>query len=162
MSDDPLVNAIPKYENHPRIIRIKSSVETTLVIHRNNCHSSEHLSFIGTHGIHRNTCHSSECMPLPYFNIIDLTLRLNLSHSGRQFNVSNWFRDMSAIRQKRMHFFWVVCNYFFHFWFRLKYEAEQACSKWGCIKVLDKSLHSAGTKNSFFKQKAWKFRIHVF
>ena len=29
MSDDPLVNAIRKYENHPSIIKIKSSVETT-------------------------------------------------------------------------------------------------------------------------------------
>ena len=29
LSDDPLVNAIPKYENHPSIIKIKSSVETT-------------------------------------------------------------------------------------------------------------------------------------
>ena len=28
-SDDPLVNAIRKYENHPSIIKIKSSVETT-------------------------------------------------------------------------------------------------------------------------------------
>ena len=29
MSDDPLVNAIQKYENHPSIIKIKSSVEAT-------------------------------------------------------------------------------------------------------------------------------------
>ena len=29
MSDDPLVNAIRKDENHPSIIKIKSSVETT-------------------------------------------------------------------------------------------------------------------------------------
>ena len=29
LSDDPLVNAIRKYENHPSIIKIKSSVETT-------------------------------------------------------------------------------------------------------------------------------------
>ena len=29
MSDDPLVNAIRKYENHPSIIKIKSSVEIT-------------------------------------------------------------------------------------------------------------------------------------
>ena len=29
MSDDPVVNAIRKYENHPSIIKIKSSVETT-------------------------------------------------------------------------------------------------------------------------------------
>ena len=29
MSDDPLVTAIPKYENHPSIIKILSSVETT-------------------------------------------------------------------------------------------------------------------------------------
>ena len=29
MSGDPLVNAIQKYENHPSIIKIKSSVETT-------------------------------------------------------------------------------------------------------------------------------------
>ena len=29
MSDDPLLNAIQKYENYPRIIKIKLSVETT-------------------------------------------------------------------------------------------------------------------------------------
>ena len=29
MSDDPIVNAIRKYENHPSIIKINSSVETT-------------------------------------------------------------------------------------------------------------------------------------
>ena len=29
LSDDPLVNTIRKYENHPSIIKIKSSVETT-------------------------------------------------------------------------------------------------------------------------------------
>ena len=29
LSDDPLVNAIRKYEYHPSIIKIKSSVETT-------------------------------------------------------------------------------------------------------------------------------------
>ena len=29
LSDDPLVNTIQKYENHPSIIKIKSSVETT-------------------------------------------------------------------------------------------------------------------------------------
>ena len=29
LSDDPLVTAIPKYENHPSIIKILSSVETT-------------------------------------------------------------------------------------------------------------------------------------
>ena len=29
LSHDPLVNAIRKYENHPSIIKIKSSVETT-------------------------------------------------------------------------------------------------------------------------------------
>ena len=29
MSDDPLVNAIRKYENHPSIMKIKLSVETT-------------------------------------------------------------------------------------------------------------------------------------
>ena len=29
LSDDPLVNAIQKYENHPSIIENKSSVETT-------------------------------------------------------------------------------------------------------------------------------------
>ena len=29
LSDDPLVNVIRKYENHPSIIKIKSSVETT-------------------------------------------------------------------------------------------------------------------------------------
>ena len=32
MSDDPLVNAIRKYENHPSIIKIKSSVETTQLL----------------------------------------------------------------------------------------------------------------------------------
>ena len=30
LSDDPLVNAIPKYENHPSIIKIKLSVETII------------------------------------------------------------------------------------------------------------------------------------
>ena len=30
-SDDPLLNAIRKYENHPSIIRIKSYVETTII-----------------------------------------------------------------------------------------------------------------------------------
>ena len=29
MCDDPLVNPIRKYENHPSIIKIRSSVETT-------------------------------------------------------------------------------------------------------------------------------------
>ena len=29
MPDDPLVNAMRKYENHPSIIKIKSSLETT-------------------------------------------------------------------------------------------------------------------------------------
>ena len=29
LSDDSLVNTIRKYENHPSIIKIKSSVETT-------------------------------------------------------------------------------------------------------------------------------------
>ena len=29
MSDDPLVNAVRKHENHPSIIKIKSFVETT-------------------------------------------------------------------------------------------------------------------------------------
>ena len=30
LPDDPLLNAIRKYENHPSIIRIKSSVETII------------------------------------------------------------------------------------------------------------------------------------
>ena len=32
LSDDPLVNATRKYENHPSIIKIKSSVEITIII----------------------------------------------------------------------------------------------------------------------------------
>ena len=35
MSHDPLVNAIRKYENHPSIIKIKSSVETTQLFNFN-------------------------------------------------------------------------------------------------------------------------------
>ena len=34
-SDDPILNAIRKYENHPSIIKIKSSVETTQLFYFN-------------------------------------------------------------------------------------------------------------------------------
>ena len=39
MSDDPLVNAIRKYENHPSITKINSSIETTQLFDSNfvNC-----------------------------------------------------------------------------------------------------------------------------
>ena len=39
MSDDPHVNAIRKYENHPSIIKINSSIETTQLFDFNfvNC-----------------------------------------------------------------------------------------------------------------------------
>ena len=42
LSDDPLVNATQKYENHPSIIKIKSSVETTQLFDFN---------FVGSDGI---------------------------------------------------------------------------------------------------------------
>ena len=38
LSDDPLVNAIWKYENHPSIIEIKSSVETTQLFNDEHHH----------------------------------------------------------------------------------------------------------------------------
>ena len=41
LSDDPLVNAIQKYENHPSIIKIRSSVETTQLFDFNFVNSDD-------------------------------------------------------------------------------------------------------------------------
>ena len=43
LSDDALVNAIRKYENHPSIIKIKSSIEITQLIDFNFV-NSDHIS----------------------------------------------------------------------------------------------------------------------
>ena len=41
MSNDPLVNAIRKYENHPSMVKIKSSVETTQLFDFNFVNSDD-------------------------------------------------------------------------------------------------------------------------
>ena len=41
LSDDPRVKAIRKYENHPSIIKIKSSVETTQLFDFNSVSSDD-------------------------------------------------------------------------------------------------------------------------
>ena len=47
-SDDPLVNAIRKYENHPSIIKIKSSVETTQLFDFNFVSSDDIFKIINS------------------------------------------------------------------------------------------------------------------
>ena len=62
LSDDPLVNAIRKYENHPSIIKIKSSVETTQLFDFNSVSSDDISKIINSMDPNKKTkwCYSNQ------------------------------------------------------------------------------------------------------
>ena len=90
---------------------------------------------------------------LKYLKVIELMQYSNRSLMGSQFFFSNSVRPIWALpfkfRQEQMHLFWSICNFVFNLLFRFGYQAEQAKSKWVCIRALRSSLQRVYDKNRF-------------
>ena len=87
MSDDPLLNAIQKYENYPRIIKIKLSVETTQLFDFNFISSDDISKIINSMDLTKKT---SGAIPIKIVKLVNKEIRKDLT---------NWINE--SIKQNK-------------------------------------------------------------
>ena len=88
LSDDPLVNAIRKYENHPSIIKIKSSVETTQLFDFNFVSSDDISKIINSMDSTKKT---SGAIPIKIVKLADKKICKDLANCNNECIKQNKF-----------------------------------------------------------------------